>query len=101
MQQPLCHLYFSTYLDHLQSTFQGRKHSELATFIKAARSMQSILLAENGREHVVLWLEFQAVIELLIKELASHFEWSKLSDVLPHKESINRYDDKRVSTSNT
>ena len=93
MQQPLCHLYFSTFLGHLESTFQGRKHSELATFIKAASSMQSRLQTENEGRSVVLWLEFQAITQLLIKELALHFdpsEWYKLGDVVPHMDKIKR-----------
>ena len=92
MQQPLCHLYFLTYFEHLESTFQGRKQSELATFIKAASSMQSALRKEcEGK--VVLWLELQAITQLLIKELAFHFdpsEWYKLPDVVPLEDKIKK-----------
>ena len=89
MQQPLCHLYFSTYFDHLCDNYHGSKQSELATFVKAAIDLQSEI-AKEGTDAVILRLEFQAIVQLLIRELALHFDPHKLGDVAPLRVKIKR-----------
>ena len=82
MQQPLCHLYFLCVMEHLTSS---KKYSTQSYIIEAAVSIQNQLETAVDGEAVLLWIELQAVIQVLLHELASHLnplDASKLCDIL-------------------
>ena len=86
MQQPLAHLYFLTLLEHLQA--QGHKLSGLV------RTANSILqqCASERVERMVLWVELQAVVQVILQNLAVHLNPSKprMEEVHPLADDINR-----------
>lgn len=90
MQQPLCHLYFLTVMERLSSDSQC---FTLSTLVRKATYIQNRLEAEEGGEAVLLQLELQAVIQVLIQQLALHLHPSEtdcLSDVVPVLDGINK-----------
>jgi len=93
MQQPLCHLYFLTVLEHLWSEHH-RTHSKLSILVCSAKNIQKQLqdTAQEG-ETVLLQVELQAVVQLLIWQLALHLDPSqtqRLGDVQLILEDINK-----------
>ena len=89
MQQPLAHLYFVTLLEHLQA----HKH-KLSTLVLYANSItkQCTSLAVTEVENIVLWVERQAVIQVILQELANHINPSKIrmGDIHLLMDDINR-----------
>ena len=86
MQQPLAHLYFLTLLEHLQA--QGHKLSGL---IRTANTITQ-QCASPTTERVVLWVELQAVVQVILQKLAVHLNPSKprMEEVHPVVDDINR-----------
>ena len=77
MQQPLCHLYFLTVLDHLLGKQRSKNslqhlHSHLAGVIRMANSIKTSLETAVGGEAVLLQVELQAVTQVLIQQVALH-----------------------------
>ena len=73
MQQPLAHLYFLTLMEHLQrKTLSGLVHPANAI----TKQFASPTLEEV--KSVVLWIELQAVVQLILQKLAVHLNPSKL-----------------------
>lgn len=94
MSQPLCHLYFLTVVEHLLSEHADKTRSHLSSFVAAADNVQQLLKTAEGSEAVLLWVELQAVVQVLIQELALHLnpsEVSKLGDVESILENINKF----------
>ena len=94
MQQPLCHLYFLTVMEHLWSEHHYNPHtSKLSTLVRSAVNVQKALETAQGGEAVLLWVELQAVVQVLIQELALHLNPSqahKLGDVQLIVEDLNK-----------
>ena len=88
MQQSLCHLYFLTVMDHLWS-----KNCNLSVIVTFASDIQNQLKTAKEGEAVLLWVELQAVVQVLIKQLVLHFDPSepqKLIDFSLMKDDINK-----------
>lgn len=89
MQQPLCHLYFLTVMEHLCT------EQHIPILVQLPVDIQKKL--EPGTveetEALLLWVEYQAVVQVLIQQLALHFipsQTHKLSDVQLVVEDINK-----------
>ena len=82
MQQPLAHLYFLTVLEHLMST----QHT-LAGLVITARSIEGNLQNCHDKcTKAVLWIELQAVIQVLAQKLAkfvTHYEIGEIQLYIP------------------
>ena len=89
MQQPLAHLYFLTVLEHLQA----QKHN-LSGLVRIANAItQECASPANGEEErVVLWVELQAVLQVILQELATLLDPSDLhmGEIEPLKKDINK-----------
>ena len=74
MQQPLAHLYFLTCLEHLQA-----HEYELTGLVRITNSIteQCASNTTGEVEAVVLWVELQAVVQVLLQELATHLNPTK------------------------
>ena len=68
MQQPLCHLYFLLVMEHLQASSYNQ--NEVPGLVRSASLLHSILERGDCEDAVLLWLEFQAVIQVLIQKFA-------------------------------
>ena len=86
MQQPLCHLYFFTVMEHLWSEHHQSISGDLSRLAQFAVSIQKTLETAADEEAVLLWIELQAVIQVLIQHLAWHFDPA-------HKERISAVSD--------
>ena len=89
MQQPLAHLYFLTLLEHLQA--QAHKLSGLICI--ANTILQQCASATTKEvESVVLWIELQAVVQVILQTLAVHLNPSEphMEEVHPVVDDINR-----------
>ena len=89
MQQPLAHLYFLTLLEHLQGL--EYKLSDLVRIAKTIK-LQCGSCTTGDVESVVLWVELQAVVQVILQELATHLNPSKLhiGEVQLLEKDINR-----------
>ena len=89
MQQPLAHLYFLTRLEHLQA--QRHKLSALVRYANAI-IQQCASPATREVESVLLWVELQAVVQVILQELAIYLDPSKLRMEEIHllEDDINR-----------
>ena len=93
MQQPLCHLYFVTVMEHLWSKHHSATHGRLAILITAIKNTRKQLDTSQGGETVLLYIELQAVTQILIQQLALHLDPSqmyRLGDVQPLLHDINQ-----------
>ena len=91
MQQPLVHLYFLTILEHLQA--EGHK---LSSLVRTANTInQQCASSTTGEvENVLLWVELQAVMQVVLQELATHLDPSEthcMGEIQPLADDINRY----------
>ena len=90
MQQPLAHLYFLTLLEHLQA-----KKYMLSGLICIANEITQQLTssARKVEEVVVLWIELQAVLQVVLQKLATHLDPFEphMGEIQPLAENINRY----------
>ena len=99
MQQPLCHLYFLTVLEHLMAkqnseSFLHHQHSHIAGLVRMADSIHNSLETAVGGEAVLLWVELQAVTQVLLQQLALHLDPNQmqmLGDVQQIVDDVNRY----------
>ena len=94
MQQPLCHLYFLTVVEHLQSRRNRLEPSHLSGLVRTATSMQTHLETAETGEAVLLWVELQAVMQVLIQQLAEHLDPAqphKVGDLQLVVDDINRW----------
>ena len=99
MQQPLCHLYFLTVLEHLMAkqnseSFLHHQHSHMAGLVRMADSIHNSLQTAVGGEAVLLWVELQAVTQVLLQQLALHLDPNQtqmLGDVQQIADDVNRY----------
>ena len=89
MQQPLAHLYFLTLLEHLQA-----KECKLSGLVRTANAIlqQCASATTKEVESVVLWIELQAVVQVILQKLAVHLNPSKprMEEVHPVADDINR-----------
>ena len=88
MQQPLAHLYFLTVLEHLQA----QKHNLTGLVcIANAITQECVSPANREEESVVLWVELQAVLQVILQKLAIHLNPSdlRMGEIEPLKENIN------------
>ena len=89
MQQPLAHLYFLTVLEHLQA-----RDDMLSYLLRVASiiTQRCATLASGEVESVVLWVELQAVVQLILQKLATHLTSSEpqTGEVQTLAEDINR-----------
>ena len=89
MQQPLAHLYFLTLLEHLQAC--GHKLSGLVRIANSI-TQQCASPATGELEAIVLRVEFQAVLQVILQELATHLDPTELrmGEIQLLKDDINR-----------
>ena len=89
MEQPLAHLYFLTLLEHLQA----QRH-KLSGLVRTANTIiqQCASPTTEKAESVVLWVELQAVVQVILQKLAVHFNPSKphMEEIHPVVDDINR-----------
>ena len=89
MQQPLAHLYFLTLLEHLQA----KKH-KLSGLVRIANDITRQCTSPDTREveTVLLWVELQAVLQMILQELATNLNPNKpnIGEVEPLAQDINR-----------
>jgi hypothetical protein len=75
MEQPLCHLYFLTFLEHLWSrnfsTDSNRGSNKVYSFTELAGFVLKNLENARGGEAILLRVELQAVVQALIHHLAN------------------------------
>ena len=95
MQQPLCHLYFLTVLEHLMASesYLHHQQSHMAGLVRMVASIHNSLDTVMGGEAVLLWVELQAVTQVLLQQLALHLdpnETQKLGDVLQIADDVNQ-----------
>ena len=91
MQQPLAHLYFLTVLEHLQA--EGHK---LSALVRTANNISKLCTSPTvgDRESVLLWVELQAVVQMVLQQLATHLDPSephRMGEIQPLAEDINTY----------
>lgn len=82
MQQPLCHLYFLTVMEHLCS-----EENSLSSLVGVAIDVKKELETAVEGEAVLLSVELQAVIQALIQQLAKDFNPSKIGSIM---EELNK-----------
>ena len=89
MQQPLAHLYFLILLEHLQAC-----EHKLSSLVSTANFITKLCNSPVVREveSVILWVELQAVVQVILQELAVYLTPSKphMGEVLPLMPDINR-----------
>ena len=89
MQQPLAHLYFLTLLEHLQ--VQKRKLPDL---VRLAIYITQQCTSPDTRkvEAILLWVEHQAVVQVIMQKLAFHLDPSEchMGEIQSLTEEINR-----------
>jgi len=96
MQQPLCHLYFLTVLEHLlakQNTDSFQQRNHMASLVRLAASIHASLKTAVGGEAILLWVELQAVTQVLLQQLAQHLDPNqkqKLVEVHRIQDDVNR-----------
>ncbi len=94
MQQPLCHLYFLTVLEHLNnSTVQSKLSYSVNLAFTVWKELEELGEIIN-EESVLLRLEFQAIVQVMIQQIALHLDPknpTKLGDLAQIIEDINRY----------
>ena len=96
MQQPLVHLYFLTVLEHLQA--EGHKLSSLVRTTNTI-NQQCASPTTGEVEDVLLWVELQAVLQVVLRELATHLDPSetcRMGEIQPLADDINRYLPRKV-----
>ncbi len=80
-------------MEHLWSTYHYNNTSNLPALVRLAGKIQMEQEAVEGGEAILLWVELQAVVQVLIQELALHFDPSqtqKLGDVEIILEDLNK-----------
>ena len=89
MQQPLAHLYFLTVLEHLQA----QRH-KLSGLVRIVNNITQHCTSPDTEEveRVLLWVELQAVVQVILQELAIHLNPNKsnMGEVEPLAQNINR-----------
>ena len=89
MQQPLAHLYFLTCLEHLQA-----QEYKLTGLVRIANliAQRCACTATEEVEAIVLWVELQAVVQVILQELATHLNPTVLhmGDIERLAHDINR-----------
>ena len=85
MQQPLGHLYFLTVIEN-----DNLREKNLDTLVGLASHVKEKFENAIDGEAVLLQLEFQAILQVLTQQLASHLDSDMLGDV-DTIEIINRY----------
>lgn len=88
MHQPLAHLYFMTVLEHLMSE-PPTEVVRIADYI----TEQLHKLETCDGEKILLWIELQAVIQLIAQQLHHYlnpYNTSKVIDFRLLKQSVNR-----------
>ena len=88
MQQPLAHLYFLTLLEHLQA----QEHKLSLVRIANSITQDCTSPATEEVERVLLWVELQALVQVILQELATHLNPNELhmGEAVPLAEDINR-----------
>ena len=91
MQQPLAHLYFLTVLEHLMT-----QQWLLSGFVRLANSISEMCSSPEvcDRDKVLLWIELQAVVQVIAQNVPHHLDPSKQDNIVqfnPLREDINRY----------
>lgn len=90
MQQPLCHLYFLTVMEHLESQNEDQhnqyqhnedKHNKIPSLVNFASDLQKQLETSEDGNAILLWLELQAVIQTLLQQLAMNLDSSQPSNL--------------------
>ena len=71
MQQPLCHLYFLTVLEHLWYKHLKADNNKVTTLTRLTDFVLKQLKDPREGEAVLLWIEVQAMVQVLMYHLAS------------------------------
>ena len=90
MHQPLAHLYFLTVLEHVMSEPPGEIVRSADLISKQLDSSETC----DG-EKILLWIELQAIVQLIAQQLQYHLDPDNPSKVVQFrllKQSVNRLD---------
>jgi hypothetical protein len=81
-------------MEHLWSKKHFKQHTlPLSTIVSSAEKIKEELVTAERRSAVLLWVELQAVIQMLIEVLATHFDSCHgIGAFTPMIENINRLD---------
>lgn len=87
MQQPLVQLYFVTVLEHLTS-----KQMTITTLVNLAVHIRKICNSSQASsgEQVLLWIELQAVSQVIAQTIPNLLVKSKVAEFMPLKDDIDR-----------
>ena len=77
MQQPLCHLYFMTVMEHLNSVYQTKSQTNMLSSVVKKASHMHKQLKDAEKENAILWIEYEAIVQILIQQLAIHLNPSQ------------------------
>ena len=92
LQQPLCHLYFLTVFEHLQSRCLQQDY-DLPSLVNTARSIEEKLSTSESWEAALLQLELQATKQVLIQHFVKYLDPNTpqmLGDIQQIKPQIER-----------
>lgn len=96
MQQPLCHLYFLTVMEHVWSKHHNADTSQLNALTRSIFHIQKEIKATLAEEEVVvIHIELQAVIQMLIQHLAEHLNPEGIHGISDYQlvmENLNELD---------
>ncbi len=94
MQQPLAHLYFLTVLEHLMS-----KPYKLSGLVRMATSINTLCISQptSDASKAVLYIELQAVTQVIAQQLALHLDPKNVSDVIHIIEDLNKLMDDEIT----
>lgn len=93
MEQPLCHLYFLTVMEHLWSKHLQLNNNKVSALVRLADFILSQLANVRDGETVLLRIELQALVQVLIHHLANHLDpeqTQKLGDFQIIIDELNR-----------
>lgn len=92
MQQPLCHLYFLVVMEHLNSVYNTASQTSMLSSIVRKAGYMHRQLKDTEEENVTLWVEYEAIVQILIKQLSVHLNPTRpelLGDVQHLLQDIN------------
>ncbi len=91
MQEPIYHLYFHTTLEHLdiQCCDSHKQVNSLSSLCVAAKKVIENLKAAQNEELLLLLIELQAIIQVLLKILATDVTNCRNSNIRTSLDEIN------------
>ncbi len=92
MKQPLGHIYFLVIIEKIIQKVSGRDgDSIIRDLIQLAQNIQQMFTSATDSEELLLHIEYQAVVQVLLKQLAEQLN-CEVPDKLPSTlKEIERY----------